>query len=66
VVVEEGDVTAVSEGREFIVQPAYDSAIEEFIRPRFEQTYTMSFENYPVEIERLRHPEQITLPPKPE
>ena len=66
VVVEEGDVTAVTEGREFIVQPAYDSGIEDFIRPIFEQSYTMSFENYPVEIERLKRPEAITLRPKPE
>ena len=48
------------------VQPAYDSGIEDFIRPIFEQSYTMSFENYPVEIERLKRPEQITLRPKPE
>jgi hypothetical protein len=27
--------------------------------------YTMSFENYPVEIERLRRPELMTLGPKP-
>ena len=55
-----------SSSREFIVQPAYDSGIEDFIRPIFEQSYTMSFENYPVEIERLKRPEQITLRPKPE
>ena len=64
VVVEEGDVVAVTEGREFIVQPAYDSQIEEYIRPLFQQVYTISFENYPVAIERLRRPEQITLGPK--
>jgi len=63
VVVEEGDVRAVSEGREFIVQPAYDDRIEEYLRPLFQQFYTMSFENYPVEIERLRRPEQIALVP---
>jgi len=64
IVVEEGDVVSVSEGREFIVRPGYDDSIEEFIRPLFQQVYTMSFENYPVEIERLRRPEQITLAPK--
>jgi len=64
IVVEEGDIVAVREGREFIVQPVYDSQIEEFIRPLFQQVYTMSFENYPVAIERLRRPEQITLAPK--
>ena len=55
IVVEEGDVVAVSEGREFIVRPGYDDSIEEYIRPLFQQVYTISFENYPVEIERLRH-----------
>jgi formylmethanofuran dehydrogenase subunit A len=65
IVVEEGDVIAVSEGREFIVRPAYDDQIEEYIRPLFQQVYTMSFENYPVEIERLRRPELMTLGPKP-
>ena len=52
VVVEEGEIRAVSEGREFIVHPAFDEQIEEFIRPLFQKVYTMSFENYPVEIER--------------
>jgi formylmethanofuran dehydrogenase subunit A len=65
IVVEEGDVIAASEGREFIVRPAYDDQIEEYIRPLFQQVYTMSFENYPVEIERLRRPELMTLGPKP-
>ena len=65
IVVEEGDVVAVSEGREFIVRPAFDEQVEEYIRPLFEQVYTMSFENYPVEIGRLRRPELMTLAPKP-
>ena len=60
IVVEEGEVRAVSEGREFIVHPSYDDQIEEYIRPLFEKVYTISFENYPVEIERLRRPEVVT------
>jgi len=59
IVVEEGDVRNVVDGREFIVHPACDDAIEEYIRPLFEKVYTMSFANYPVEMERLRHPEVI-------
>jgi formylmethanofuran dehydrogenase subunit A len=59
VVVEEGDVKEVTEGREFIVQPEYDAQIEEYIRPLFEKVYTMSFANYPVEMERLRGPEIV-------
>jgi formylmethanofuran dehydrogenase subunit A len=65
IVVEEGDVVAVSEGREFVVRPSFDEQVEEYIRPLFEQVYTMSFENYPVEIGRLRRPELMTLAPKP-
>jgi formylmethanofuran dehydrogenase subunit A len=60
VVVEEGEVRATSEGREFIVRPSYDEQIVEYIRPLFDKVYTMSFENYPVEIERLRRPEITT------
>jgi formylmethanofuran dehydrogenase subunit A len=55
-----------SEGREFIVRPEYDGGIEAYIRPLFQQAYTMSFDNYPVSLERLRHPEQVNLSPKPE
>jgi formylmethanofuran dehydrogenase subunit A len=57
VVVEEGEVRTVTEGHEFVTRPAYDETIEEYIRPLFQKVYTMSFENYPVEIERLRHPD---------
>jgi formylmethanofuran dehydrogenase subunit A len=57
IVVDEGDLREVTEGREFVVQPAHDERIEEYIRPLFEKFYTMSFANYPVEMERLRHPQ---------
>ena len=63
IVVEEGDVREVVDGRELIVRPAYDVAIEDYIRPLFEKFYTMSFANYPVEIERLRNPEVVTPQP---
>jgi formylmethanofuran dehydrogenase subunit A len=59
VVVEEGEVRALSEGREFIVQPEFDPGIEAFIRPSFEKVYTMSFENYPTEMSRIRHPQIV-------
>ena len=57
IVVEEGDVKDVTEGREFIVHPECDAQIENYIRPLFEKAYTMSFANYAVEMERLRDPE---------
>jgi len=43
----------VVEGREFVTRPAYDAGIEEYLRPLFHQLYTMSFDNYPVEAERV-------------
>jgi formylmethanofuran dehydrogenase subunit A len=48
IVVEEGEIRAVTDGREFIVRPSYDDQIEASVRagtPR-------SFENYPVDIDR--------------
>jgi len=53
VVVEEGDLRKAVDGREFVVRPSYDDTIEEYLRPLFEQYYTMSFANYPVEMERI-------------
>jgi formylmethanofuran dehydrogenase subunit A len=57
IAVEEGDIRDLGEGREFIVQPAYEPSIEDFLRPLFQQHYTMSFDNYPVELHRLEHAE---------
>jgi formylmethanofuran dehydrogenase subunit A len=59
VVVEEGEVRAVNEGREFIVRPSYDEEIESYLRPLFQKVYTMSFENYPVDLERLKRPDVL-------
>jgi formylmethanofuran dehydrogenase subunit A len=53
IVIEEGEMRQSVEGREFVVRPTYDEKIEEFIRPLFQQYYTMSFDNYPVEPERV-------------
>ncbi len=56
VVVEEGHIRKVIEGREFIIKPPADDKIEAYLRPLFQQAYTMSFDNYPVEMERIEHP----------
>jgi formylmethanofuran dehydrogenase subunit A len=53
IVVEEGAIRNVNQGREFIVKPSFDEKIEDYLRPLFQQHYTMSFENYPVELERI-------------
>jgi formylmethanofuran dehydrogenase subunit A len=57
IVVEEGEIRNVNQGRAFVVKPAFDPAIEEYLRPLFQQVYTMSFENYPVELERVERAE---------
>ena len=61
VVVEDGQIRGVAEGRQFIVQPSFDEHIEEFLRPVFQKVYTMSFDNYPVEMERIHHPQVVEL-----
>jgi formylmethanofuran dehydrogenase subunit A len=53
VVVEEGEIRATPPGRGLVVRPTYDEGIEEFLRPLFQQYYTMSFDNYPVEMHRF-------------
>ncbi len=55
VVLEEGEIRNVVEGKGLLVRPAYDEKVEDYIRPLFQQYYTMSFDNYPVEMERIEH-----------
>ena len=57
VVIEEGEIRKAVEGKGLLVRPAYDEEVNEFLRPLFQQYYTMSFDNYPVELERIEHPE---------
>ncbi|HJT76179.1 MAG TPA: formylmethanofuran dehydrogenase subunit A [Gemmataceae bacterium] len=57
VVIEEGEIRKSVEGKGLLVRPTYDETVEDFIRPLFQQYYTMSFDNYPVELERIEHPE---------
>jgi formylmethanofuran dehydrogenase subunit A len=57
VVVEEGEIRQAAQGKGLLVRPTYDERIEDFLRPLFQQVYTMSFDNYPVEMERIEHPE---------
>lgn len=57
IVIDDGDIRETPDGREFLILPNYDPSTDEFMRPRFEDCYTMSFDNYPVEMERLESPE---------
>ena len=56
IVIEEGHIRGTPDGREVIVQPEHNPDTNEFMRPLFEDRYTMSFDNYPVEIERMEDP----------
>jgi formylmethanofuran dehydrogenase subunit A len=57
VVVEEGEIRTTVQGRGLLVRPTYDEKVEDYLRPLFQQYYTMSFDNYPVELERVEHPD---------
>jgi formylmethanofuran dehydrogenase subunit A len=57
VVLEDGEIREAPQGREFLVKPECEPGIDEFMKPLFEDCYTMSFDNYPVEFERIEHPE---------
>ena len=43
-----------------LADSAYEE-IEEFLKPLFQSQYTMQFENYPVELERLERAEVRTV-----
>ncbi len=53
IVIEEGDIRETPDGNEYLVKPSFDPGTDEFLRPLFEDRYCMSFENYPVEMERI-------------
>jgi formylmethanofuran dehydrogenase subunit A len=57
IVVEEGELRSFGNGRQFLVRPSCDERIEPYLRRVFQKVYTVSFDNYPVEIERLTRPD---------
>lgn len=59
VVVVDGQLVKEIPGRTLYVEPAYDPGIETAIRKHFEETYTLSFENYAVQDEYLCHAEVV-------
>jgi len=65
IVIEDGEIRETPQGREFLVRPPCDPDIDAFMRPLFEDRYTMSFENYPVEIERIEHADVRPCAPAP-
>jgi formylmethanofuran dehydrogenase subunit A len=59
VVVRDGQLVKVRPGHTFYVAPEYDWGIEAELRTYFEDTYTVSFDNYPVAPEYLPRGEII-------
>src|SRR4051794_3726344 len=59
VVIEEGELRKSVEGRSYATKPGYDEKVEEYLKPVFQSCYTMSFENYPVEAERVHGMEVV-------
>jgi formylmethanofuran dehydrogenase subunit A len=53
VIIEEGELRHVIDGHQYAVHPSYDEKVEDYLRPVFQQYYTMSFDNYPVEADRV-------------
>ena len=59
VVVEDGEIREVPEGKTLHVAPSYDPGAEEDIRHWFEECYSVSYRNYPVADDCLHAHEQI-------
>ncbi len=51
IVAKDGQIIMDKPGRTFYVAPGYDQQIKAAIREDFEQFYTVSFENYPLQME---------------
>ena len=58
-VVRDGALVAEQPGRTLVVHPSYDPAICKDIRTHFEQEYSLSFDNYPVQDEYLGQVEVV-------
>ncbi len=63
IVLEEGDLREVSEGKLLHVEPEFDATHENFIREWFQGHYSIRFENYPVSEHYLRGRECVGCRP---
>ena len=59
VVVQHGELVQDRPGRTMYVRPDYDPGIRAAIKEHFEETYTISFENYAVQDEYVHHGEVV-------
>lgn len=60
IVAREGRVVNVHPGRTLYVTPSYDPGIEREIREHFRESYTVSFDNYGIAPEDIRHGQVIS------
>jgi formylmethanofuran dehydrogenase subunit A len=63
ILVEEGDIRAVEQGKLLHVSPTYDPAAETSISAWFEQYYSIRFRNYPVGDDYLTHGQRVPCGP---
>lgn len=61
IVVRDGKIVRKRKGRTLYVAPPYDPGIERYLRTHFEETYTISFDNYPVALDYLPHDEVVPV-----
>jgi formylmethanofuran dehydrogenase subunit A len=61
IVVRDGELVRERAGRTFYVSPPYDLGIEKDLRAHFEDTYTISFDNYPVAPDYLPHSQVVPV-----
>lgn len=59
VVVRDGKLVVEQPGRTLVVNPSYDPGIVKTIRAHFEQEYSLSLDNYPVQSDYLQQPEVV-------
>ncbi|MEZ6086826.1 MAG: formylmethanofuran dehydrogenase subunit A [Pirellulaceae bacterium] len=57
VVIDDGDIRATPNGRQFVLTPPSNPDTERWLRPKFESCYSMSIENYPVSLNRIENPD---------
>lgn len=59
IVINDGEIRSTPHGSDLISQPTFAPETESYLRPEFEDCYTMSFDNYPVALNQLATPRII-------
>ena len=58
-VVKDSRITCEQEGKTFYVEPRYDTSIEKHVRGHFEEVYTVSFDNYGIDVTEIGRSELV-------